>query len=331
MFKKSLLRKVILATTVLIFTLSAVVVHAQPVPFDPSRANLELLYYRFGITDPTTVSEWQLRTWSTEWQYLIFGVGMQTVVRENVRSVQRWNLRRAELEYLNLPSINFRDGYTYIFGIRDENNNLVPHTTFYADSSFDTQMIQRAQASPAWTQIITRGGMPALEQLFRLPMYRRMTMQELRQFIDMYDALGGATDRELLEISRVNEIRAYYGLNTLEINRYMMIAGRLYAYYMSMFGFLGHNVGPYTPEVGAWQGASGQLARAFGVTQNGGNGGFNVGAQWWRNSPGHREYMLRAGASHGGIGIRGAYSYLFVGADTPVSAVTLYEASRLQD
>ena len=260
-------------------------------------------------------------------------INFQSEVRENVRDIAHWNLNEAERRYLGFQSINFREGYQYIWGIADERNNLVPHRTFYSDSQASEATRNRAQGSTEWMQILERGGTPRLELLFRLPLYRRMTMQELRQFITMYDNLGGATPTELGQFNQVNVVREYYGINPLEINRYMMIAARLYAYYMTIFG-MSHNRGPYASVVGAWGGASGNVARAFGVViphADGGNSAQLGDAHTWRHSPGHREYMLHSGSSHGGIGTVGIFTYLFVGRDTPISAVTLYEASRLQE
>ena len=226
------------------------------------------------------------------------------------------------------PCIHIKEGYFEIWGIRDENGILTQHRVFYP--YFNANFREQAQNSDEWIQIVTRGGSPRLDLLFSIPLYRTLTQQELRQFITMYDALGGATERELSELNTVNRLREENNRNRLEINRYMMIAARLKTYYMMIWARLGdHDTGPYGLNT---ESASGYINAVISGHMGAGNSAQGSGAFAWYNSMrGHREYMLRPNATHFGIGFRGNFSYLFVGGDTPVSPVTLYEANRLQE
>ena len=157
---------------------------------------------------------------------------------------------------------------------------------------------------------------------------RRLTDAERQAWIDNYNAMGGATALELEVIRQVNLVRAEHGLAQVSIDPALMKAARFYSQTMSTFGGLGHNKGPYTPDPRLWQGASGNVAMAFGGRQgdwHGGNGIGGVGTaegavRGWMNSPGHRDFMLCPGHRYAGFGLYRGPAYLFL---APYSSIVI--------
>ena len=284
-------------------------------------------------TTTASFSEWEgLVLSSGRYQQLLPSQQQQPQQRD-LTNVPDWNWTEAERMAMGVPSINFRDGYLTLIGISNAQGELAQHITFSSvtiSGEPDQSTLERAWNSAAWGQMAERGEAPRVELLFNLPLYRRLTIEEIGKFIEKYDRLGGLTDAELTAMARVNEIRAENNRSYLQISRYGSIAARLYSMYMSVFG-LGHNRGPYAINVGAWQGASGGVASAFNVGAVAGNGHMSgtLGAPAsWYNSPGHRSYML-SGSSGMGLGGFAGFTYFYLASPNVVNPVQLYNAERL--
>jgi len=155
---------------------------------------------------------------------------------------------------------------------------------------------------------------------------RRLTAAERQDWIDEYNANGGASAFEMEVLRLVNIERANYGLAPLAFCHTLMLASRFYAQTMANLNTtLGHTEGPY--------GGSFETADAFGdriVTMRAANGiaGFwtpEAAVQGWMGSPGHRANILHPSATRVGAGFHlggqwGIFGYKLFGggAATPL-------------
>jgi len=148
---------------------------------------------------------------------------------------------------------------------------------------------------------------------------RRMTDAEHQEWIDEYNAMGGASAFELEVIRLVNVERANYNLPPVVICHTLSMAARFYAQTMANLNTtLGHREGPY--------GGSGATADAFGDrvvavrAQNGIAGRWTPEAavQGWMDSPGHRANILWPTVTRIGVGFHlggrwGVFGYQIFG------------------
>jgi len=155
---------------------------------------------------------------------------------------------------------------------------------------------------------------------------RRLSAVERQEWIDEYNANGGASAFELEVVRLVNEERENYGLNPLEICHTLMLAARFYAQTMANLNTnLGHREGPY--------GGSFETADAFGDRMVGVRAANGTGGRWtpesavqgWMDSPGHRQNILNPNITRMGTGFHlggqwGVFGYQLFGggAATPV-------------
>jgi len=132
---------------------------------------------------------------------------------------------------------------------------------------------------------------------------RHMTSSEKQEWIDEYNANGGASAFELEVIRLVNAERVNYGLNSLEICHILMLASRFYVQTLSnLEAPLGHSEGPY--------GGSFETADAFGDRMVGIRAAVGTAGRWtpesvvqgWMDSPGHRANILSEGVTRTGTG-----------------------------
>ena len=133
----------------------------------------------------------------------------------------------------------------------------------------------------------------------RLP-NRQLTAQERADWIAEYNRMGGASAFELEVIRLINRERRDRGLSTLSRDTSLMHASRFYAQTLANLNLpLGHSYGPY--------GGSFGTADAFGVFATAANGAAaqrtpEALVNAWMGSTGHRNNILRANATHIGMG-----------------------------
>jgi len=138
---------------------------------------------------------------------------------------------------------------------------------------------------------------------------RRLTNEERREWIEIYNYNGGASEFELEVVRLVNEQRTIRGLSPLSIDVTFMLPARFYAQTLSDLNLpLGHREGPY--------GGSANTVTSFG----GSTAGWRNGAAGhhtpeslvnaWMNSPGHRDNILIPGHTRIGAGSFGRFHYL---------------------
>jgi len=139
---------------------------------------------------------------------------------------------------------------------------------------------------------------------------RRLTNEEMQEWIAEYHAMDGASAFELEVIQLINEVRREHNLVELRIHPELMLASRFYAQTLAnavfaeirheIPGGTAHNFGPY--------GGSGGTAEAFSVRNRQGanlaTGGWTpeVVVNIWMNSPPHRANLLNASIRYVGVG-----------------------------
>jgi len=135
---------------------------------------------------------------------------------------------------------------------------------------------------------------------------RRLTASEMQAWIDEYLEMDGMSAFELELVRLTNLERVNHGLNALDICLDLSMASRFQAQTGIGSNARGndislHNTGPF--------GGSRNTAEAFGINDRRGANAFRntwINAQeivdWWMNSPGHRDNILREGISYIGVG-----------------------------
>ena len=148
---------------------------------------------------------------------------------------------------------------------------------------------------------------------------RRLTAAERQEWIDEYNANGGASAFELEIVRLVNVERASRGLSPLAICHTLMLTARFYAQTMADLDTgLGHRYGPY--------GGSFETADAFGDRMVGVRAANGTAGSWtpeaaitiWMNSPEHRANILDPDTTRMGTGFAlggewGVYGYQIFG------------------
>ena len=157
---------------------------------------------------------------------------------------------------------------------------------------------------------------------------RRATDAERNAWINDYRRHGGPTATELEVIKLINVVRMNHKLQTVQMDRTLMMAARYFAQQRSdikpthnNYGTNTHNWGPYATNNSAQHGASANVAAAFGgrLRWNGGNwyssGSLSASflVNGWMNSPGHRAYILSPEHRYIGVGhFPGGISYMYL-------------------
>ena len=171
-------------------------------------------------------------------------------------------------------------------------------------------------SSPPMTEAERRAQFEYTQSAIQLPQARQTPYQR-QAWIDEYNQNGGPSAFELNMVNLVNQARAHYGLNTLQISDSLMMAARFYTQTLANHDLvLSSSVGPYGGSRGTLE-SFGARTNWSGGSGNGGGWSYTAIFNNWMRSPGHRSFILAPSHNYIGFGSHlggrhGVFHYLLL-------------------